>query len=150
RGRRVACEARGSSMRGGFQTVASSPDGGASREERAERTQVREHAPQREASPAGRAAGLETAPSSAPIDVAWAGDEPLSAVERETAIERKKRSVYIAGPLYDWSWFLLPPLVSLLAGAAMSGTWWTDHRFWLSGRRYTASGLLVGTLTGAH
>lgn len=38
-------------------SVASSPDGGAFREERAEHTPVREHAPQRKAAPAGRAAG---------------------------------------------------------------------------------------------
>lgn len=61
-----------------------------------------------------------------------------------------QRSAYIVGPLYDWAWFLLPPVVSLVIGALISGSWWTDHRFWLQGRRFTPSGLLVGTLTGAH
>ncbi len=60
------------------------------------------------------------------------------------------RSIYIVGPLYDWGWFLLPPLLSLLAGAAISGTFLTEDRFWLFGKRFTPSGLAVGTLTSAH
>lgn len=60
------------------------------------------------------------------------------------------RSIYIVGPVYDWALFLLPPIVSLALGALVSGTFWTEHRFWLQGRRYTPSGLLVGTLTSAH
>lgn len=62
----------------------------------------------------------------------------------------RSRSVYIVSPLYDWGWFLLPPLLSVLAAAAISGTYLTEHRFWLSGKRFTPAGLFVGTLTSAH
>lgn len=62
----------------------------------------------------------------------------------------RTRSIYIAGPIYDWTCFLLPPILSLLAGAAISGTSLTEHRFWLFGKRFTPSGLAVGTLTSAH
>jgi hypothetical protein len=61
-----------------------------------------------------------------------------------------KRSIYIVGPAYDWAWFLLPPIVSLVIGALISGTWCTEHRFWLQGKRYTPAGLAIGTLTAAH
>src|SRR5690242_17043297 len=61
-----------------------------------------------------------------------------------------RRPIYIVGPLYDWALFLLPPILSLLAGAAISGTYLADHVFWLAGRRVTPSALAVGVLTSAH
>ena len=75
---------------------------------------------------------------------------PAAGQARSTDAAGKGRSMYIVGPLYDWAWFLLPPIASLVIGAALSQSWWTEHRFWLQGRRFTPSGLLVGTITGAH
>jgi len=76
--------------------------------------------------------------------------EARGAGEPAPSNEPRERSIYIVSPLYDWTWFLLPPIVALLIGAVLSGTWWTEDRFWLSGRRFTPSGLAIGTLTGAH
>ena len=60
------------------------------------------------------------------------------------------RSPYIAGRLFDWAFFLLPPLVSLAIGALIAGTSFADHRFWLAGKRATGSTVLLGVLVNAH
>jgi hypothetical protein len=60
------------------------------------------------------------------------------------------RSPYIAGRLFDWAFFLLPPLVSLAAGALIAGTAFADHRFWLAGKRATLATVLLGVLVNAH
>lgn len=62
----------------------------------------------------------------------------------------ERRSPYIAGPIYDWAFFLLPPLVALVAGALIAGTSFADHRFWLAGKRATGSTVLLGVLVNAH
>lgn len=62
----------------------------------------------------------------------------------------ERRSIYIAGPVYDWALFLLPPILSLCVGAAIAGTSFTDHQFWLSGKRFTPAALAIGVLTSAH
>lgn len=59
-------------------------------------------------------------------------------------------SRYLVGPLYDWAFFLLPPLISLLLGILISGTRFADGSFLLSGREVTGAKLLIGTLTHAH
>lgn len=81
-----------------------------------------------------------------------ASSAPASDETRSPAIAPagEGRPIYIVSPLYDWAWFLLPPVLALAIGAALSQSWWTEHRFWLQGRRFTPSGLLVGTITGAH
>lgn len=61
-----------------------------------------------------------------------------------------RRSPYIATPLYDWVFFLLPPLVSLLIGMLVSGTSFDTDRFWLHGRRVTWTTLLLGIFVNAH
>lgn len=61
-----------------------------------------------------------------------------------------RRSPYIASPAYDWAFFLLPPIVSLLLGALVSGTSIAEDRFWLVGRRVTWSTLCIGILVHAH
>jgi hypothetical protein len=71
-----------------------------------------------------------------------AGDKPAPAGAR--------RSPYIAGPIYDWIFFLLPPLAALALAAAVSGTWITNDRFWLAGKRETWSTVLLGVLVNAH
>lgn len=63
---------------------------------------------------------------------------------------RAGRSIYIVSPAYDWAWFLLPPLASLVIGGLIAHSWATDHKLWLGGRRFTPAGLAVGTITGAH
>ncbi|TKD03199.1 hypothetical protein [Polyangium fumosum] len=63
---------------------------------------------------------------------------------------KQARSVYIAGPVYDWVFFLLPPIVSVLVGALVSGTWIATDRFWLAGKRVTWSTLLLGIVVNAH
>ncbi len=62
----------------------------------------------------------------------------------------RARSAYIAGPVYDWVFFLLPPIVSVLVGALVSGTWLANDRFWLAGQRVTWSSLLLGIVVHAH
>jgi hypothetical protein len=60
------------------------------------------------------------------------------------------RSPYIAGRAFDWAFFLLPPLVSLLIGALIAGTSFADHRFWLAGKRATGATVLLGVIVNAH
>jgi hypothetical protein len=65
-------------------------------------------------------------------------------------IAPRPRSPYLAGPLYDWAFFLLPPLVSLLLGALIAGTSFAEHKFWFAGRRATGSTVMLGVLVNAH
>jgi hypothetical protein len=62
----------------------------------------------------------------------------------------RARSPYIAGPLYDWAFFLLPPLLSILVGAAIAGTPFAEHRFWMGGKRATWASLSLGVIIHAH
>jgi hypothetical protein len=61
-----------------------------------------------------------------------------------------KPSPYIVGPLYDWAFFLSPPLVALVLGVAISGTAFSGEPLVFWGREKTAAGLLVGSLIHAH
>ncbi|MCC6559163.1 MAG: hypothetical protein IT372_40070 [Polyangiaceae bacterium] len=61
-----------------------------------------------------------------------------------------RRSPYIAGPLYDWVFFLLPPVLSLAAGALISGTRFSDRRVWIGDHRTTGAALMIGVITHAH
>ncbi len=77
----------------------------------------------------------------------------MTALQASIAEERAapaQRSPYIASPLYDWAFFLLPPIVSVLIGALVSGSWLDDDRFWLSERRFTWTTLLLGIVVQAH
>jgi hypothetical protein len=60
------------------------------------------------------------------------------------------RSPYIAGPVYDWALFLLPPVIALGLGILISGTWITHHKFFLAGKRLTPASLFLGVLINAH
>ncbi|MEZ4300476.1 MAG: hypothetical protein R3B70_36360 [Polyangiaceae bacterium] len=73
-----------------------------------------------------------------------------SGTERQGVSEGAGRGVYIVSPVYDWVWFLLPPLVSLVFFGLTAGTAWTDSRFWLGGKRLTPAVLSVSALTSAH
>jgi hypothetical protein len=62
----------------------------------------------------------------------------------------RRPSPYLVGPIYDWVFFLLSPLLSLLIGIAISGTAFTDHVFTLASRSTTGVKLLMGTIVHAH
>ena len=61
-----------------------------------------------------------------------------------------KPSPYIVGPVYDWAFFLLPPLLALGLGVAISGTAFSGEPLGLWGYEKTRAGLLAGTLIHAH
>jgi len=61
-----------------------------------------------------------------------------------------KRSTYIVGPAYDWAFFLLPPVVALLLGIAVSGTWLTNAVVLWSEQQVTPLGVALGVLIQAH
>ena len=61
-----------------------------------------------------------------------------------------ERSPYIAGPVFDWAFFLLPPLLSLVLGGLIAGTSFADHRFWLAGKRATGATVALGVIVNAH
>jgi hypothetical protein len=68
----------------------------------------------------------------------------------EAVREVPPRSPYIVGPAFDWAFFLLPPLVALGLGIAISGTPFSDSPLRLFGQERTGAGLLIGTLIHAH
>jgi len=57
---------------------------------------------------------------------------------------------YIVGPAYDWAFFLLPPLASLLVGIALSGTFLASDAYTFNGEVDTLSGFAIGTIIHAH
>lgn len=68
----------------------------------------------------------------------------------EPSTPAPRRSPYIANPAYDWIFFLLPPLLSVLVGMLISGSSFDTDRFWLHGRRVTWTTLLLGIFIHAH
>jgi hypothetical protein len=60
------------------------------------------------------------------------------------------RSPYIVGPVYDWVFFLGPPVLALLAGIGIAGTRFDDRPFEVFGRPTTGAALLLGTVVHAH
>ena len=62
----------------------------------------------------------------------------------------KPRGPYIVGPIYDWVFFLAPPLAALLAGIAISGTAFTEAAIDLGAGETTGAGFVVGALIHAH
>ncbi|RKG59371.1 hypothetical protein D7X30_09880 [Corallococcus sp. AB011P] len=75
-------------------------------------------------------------------------ERPVEAV-REAA-PAPARSPYIVGPVFDWAFFLLPPLLALGLGIAISGTAFSDAPVRLFGQEKTWAALLVGSLIHAH
>ena len=61
-----------------------------------------------------------------------------------------RRSTYIVGPVYDWAFFLAPPVAALALGIAVSGTRIADEPFIWSGQYVTVTTLLLGILIQAH
>jgi hypothetical protein len=62
----------------------------------------------------------------------------------------RRASPYVVGPVYDWVFFLLPPLAALCAGIAISGTSFASAAIELNGNETTGAGFLVGVLIHAH
>jgi hypothetical protein len=59
------------------------------------------------------------------------------------------RSRYLVSPVYDWLFFLSPPVVALFVGIAISGTWFADAALSI-GEGDSAAGLSIGVLIHAH
>ena len=61
-----------------------------------------------------------------------------------------QRSPYLVGPLYDWIFFLLPPLGSLVLGIVISGTAFSQRKISPTGQETTAATFAIGALIHAH
>ena len=57
---------------------------------------------------------------------------------------------YIVSPVYDWVFFLLPPVASLLVGIAVSGTFLASDEWWFASESDTLAGFAIGAITHAH
>lgn len=60
------------------------------------------------------------------------------------------RDLYIATAWYDWTFFLLPPVLALGLGILISDSSLANDKFELWGEETTWSGLLIGVLIHAH
>lgn len=76
-----------------------------------------------------------------------AGQNPSDAGVRVPAAAR---SPYIVGPGYDWCLFLLPPVLALLLGVAISGTAVADGELVFWGEEETLAGLFIQVMIQAH
>jgi hypothetical protein len=54
------------------------------------------------------------------------------------------------GPVYDWAFFILPPVLSLTLGIWISGTAIADDPVEIRGQRDSLTGFFIGTLIHAH
>jgi hypothetical protein len=60
------------------------------------------------------------------------------------------RGRYLVGPAYDWAFFLLPPVLSLALGVAVSDTWLATDEWMIATEDDTAVGFFIGTIIHAH
>lgn len=60
------------------------------------------------------------------------------------------RGPYLVGPAYDWAFFLLPPVLSLALGVAVSDTWLATDEWRIATEDDTAVGFFIGTIIHAH
>jgi hypothetical protein len=74
---------------------------------------------------------------------------PAAAPSPAPAAAPAPRSPYLVGPIYDWLWFLLPPVISLCLGVLVAGTPFTDTELTI-GDGKTLAGLFIGTMIQAH
>jgi len=65
-------------------------------------------------------------------------------------VSRTPASAYVVGPLYDWLFFLSPPLVCLGLGALVSSTSLVDAPLSIAGRETHLATLVVGVFIHAH
>src|SRR5262245_23317054 len=66
------------------------------------------------------------------------------------SVAADKRPWFLVGPIYDWVFFLLPPVFCLGLGIAISGTDFSDRSFKVAGNETTLAGLLLGVIVHAH
>ncbi len=99
---------------------------------------------------AGGAAGLGAGELLAPG--ADAAQEAGRSLGRAPASESKEggSSRYIVSPRYDLTFFLLPPALALIVGAAISGTTFSDGEVELLGEEFSWASLLIGVFIHAH
>lgn len=60
------------------------------------------------------------------------------------------RGPYVVGRAYDWAFFLLPPVLALALGIAVSDTWLATDRWQVATEDDTAVGFFIGTVIHAH
>lgn len=60
------------------------------------------------------------------------------------------RSPYLVSPAYDWSFFLLPPLVGLVLGILIAGSAFTDELVVVNDQETTLAAVCIGSLIHAH
>jgi hypothetical protein len=60
------------------------------------------------------------------------------------------RGPYIVGRAYDWAFFLAPPVLALVLGIAVSGTWLASDVYQVATEDDTAVGFFIGTIIHAH
>jgi hypothetical protein len=84
-----------------------------------------------------------TAPFDDNLDVA-------SSAQRTDAPEVRARSPYVVSAGYDWAFFLMPPLVALAAGIAISGSAFSHDVFVLGGLEMTGAELFMNVVVHAH
>jgi hypothetical protein len=63
---------------------------------------------------------------------------------------RGARGPYVVGRGYDWAFFLLPPVLSLALGIAVSDTWLATDAWMIATEADTAVGFFIGTIIHAH
>lgn len=61
-----------------------------------------------------------------------------------------RRSPYLISAAYDWAFFLLPPLLSLILGIAISGSSFSQRALAIGGQPQTGSKFVIGILIHAH
>lgn len=93
-----------------------------------------------------RAERAEQAPSAAAPKPAGAHVVPATS----TTSTAPARSPFIVGPVYDWVFFLAPPMLALLLGILVSDTWLANDERWLGGEHDTAIGFFIGATIHAH
>ena len=60
------------------------------------------------------------------------------------------KSPYIVGPVYDWAFFLAPPMLSLFIGILVADSSLATDVHWLGGERDTYVGFFIGTVIHSH
>ena len=57
---------------------------------------------------------------------------------------------YMVGRAYDWAFFLLPPVLALVVGIAVSDSWLATNVWRVATEQDTAVGFFIGTVIHAH
>jgi len=65
-------------------------------------------------------------------------------------MSERRPSPYLVSPVYDWVFFLLPPLFSLGLGILISGTALAERRIILAGQETSLAKFAIGALIHAH